>query len=135
MDVIITMEETAGFLANPPSVLPRPNFYKLQAIRKHIVDALQQLQHPTHPVHGWVGMATPASIYVLIDQIPFILPQDPGPIAMYPQWVLHSQIKMTDSFFKRDKNLFTLAANINSTVVFMLANVSLTNSKSPTIQS
>ena len=65
-------------------------------------------------------MATPASIYALIDPDPFILPQDPGPIAMYPQWVSASQIKMTDSFFKRDKNLFASAANINRVVVFML---------------
>ena len=82
MEVIITMEETTGFLANPPSVLPRPNFYKLRALRKYIVDALWQLQHPTHPVHGWAGMATPASAYALIDPDPFILAQDPGPIAM-----------------------------------------------------
>jgi hypothetical protein len=114
------MEETAGFLANPPSVLPHPNFYKLQALRKYIVDTFQQLQHPTCPVYGWAGMETPSSIYALIGPVPFILPQDPGPIAMYPQWVSAFQIKMTDSFFKRDKNIFASEANINRVVIFML---------------
>ena len=120
MDVIITVEETTGFLMNPPSVLPHSNFYKLRALQKHIVDALQQLHHPDRPVHGWAGVATPASIYALIDPASFAMPTDPGPISVYPQWVQPFQIKMTDSIFKRDKNLFPSAANINCAVVFML---------------
>ena len=78
------MEEFAGFLANPPSVLPRLNFYKLRALQKHIVEALKQLQHPDCWVHGWAGMAMQDSIYALIDPTPFTIPQDPGPIAVYP---------------------------------------------------
>ena len=84
MDAIITMKETTGSLANPPSVFPRLNSYKLRALRKHIVDTLRHLQHPELPVYGWAGMSTPASIYAPIDPTLFAMPMEPGPIAVYP---------------------------------------------------
>jgi hypothetical protein len=37
---------TAGFLKNPPMMLPRPDFAKIRALRNHITQALKQLNCP-----------------------------------------------------------------------------------------
>ncbi len=46
MDSLITYNEAAEFLKNPPSLAPRPDFTKMRALRKHIVKALKQLLCP-----------------------------------------------------------------------------------------
>lgn len=43
MDSVITFDEAVGFLKNPPSLSPRPDFSKFCALRKHMVKALKQL--------------------------------------------------------------------------------------------
>jgi hypothetical protein len=46
MDTIVTFNEVAGFLHNPPRVAPHPDFAKLHALCQHIVKALKQLECP-----------------------------------------------------------------------------------------
>jgi hypothetical protein len=46
MDSLITYEEGAEFIKNPPIMLPRPDFAKLQPRRKHMTQALKQLCAP-----------------------------------------------------------------------------------------
>ena len=46
MDSLITFDEAVGFLKNPPSLSPRPDFSKLCALRKHMVKSLKQLMCP-----------------------------------------------------------------------------------------
>jgi hypothetical protein len=41
MDSLITYEEAAEFLKNPLTMLPRPDFAKLQALQKHMMQALK----------------------------------------------------------------------------------------------
>jgi hypothetical protein len=43
MNQLITYNEAAGFLKNPPAMLLRPNFAKIRALRKHITQMLKQL--------------------------------------------------------------------------------------------
>ena len=57
MDTLITFDEAEGFFKNPPLLAPRPDFYKLQALRQHIIQALKQLVCPQSPIHGWSSLA------------------------------------------------------------------------------
>ncbi len=52
MDQLITFNEAAGFLKNPPTLAPCPDFAKIQALRKHINTALMQLVCPQSQIHG-----------------------------------------------------------------------------------
>ena len=36
MDTIITVDDAAGYLINPPNMASRPNFFKVRALRLHI---------------------------------------------------------------------------------------------------
>jgi hypothetical protein len=71
MDAIITLEEVTGFLKNPPSLAPRPDFNQLRAIRQHIVRALKQLTCPQSAIHRWSGLAITLAMYLLIEPQPF----------------------------------------------------------------
>jgi hypothetical protein len=97
MDEIINFEVITEMLANPPSLDPRPNFFRLRALRKHIADVVGQLPHPTYPQHGWKGMIIQPTIFNLINQIPFVPPVDPGPIPVYGQFALLAETKMVDN--------------------------------------
>ena len=56
MDQLITIDEAAEFLKNPPSVSPRPDFVKVRVLRKHIIKAPKQLDCPQSLTHGWIGL-------------------------------------------------------------------------------
>jgi hypothetical protein len=43
MDAIIDYDKAAGFLKNPPSLEPCPNFTNISTLRKHIIKALSQV--------------------------------------------------------------------------------------------
>jgi hypothetical protein len=45
-----------NFSKNPPTMLPRLDFAKLQALRKHMMQALNQLVCPQSQIHGWTGL-------------------------------------------------------------------------------
>jgi hypothetical protein len=52
MDNIISFDEVTGFLKNPPQVAPRPDFFKLRALRQFVVNELSQLERPQSFTHG-----------------------------------------------------------------------------------
>jgi hypothetical protein len=104
MDALITFDEAKGFLKNPPSLAPCPDFYKLQDLRQHIIRALKQLVSPQSPIHGWSGLAMDPNVYALLEPTLFAALANPGATSVYPQFVTPATIKITDNVFKRDKN-------------------------------
>ncbi len=106
MDAIITSEEVTGFLKNLPSLVSRPDFNQLCALRQHIVRALRQLTCPQSPIHGWSGLAITPAMYLLLEPQPFVEPVNPGDTAIYPPFSPPSTIKMIDAAFTQDKNYF-----------------------------
>jgi hypothetical protein len=101
MDSLITFDEAAEFLKNPPSLSPRPDFSKLCALRKHMVKALNQLVCPQSAIHGWSGMVLSPMVYALLKPTPFVIPANPGPVAVYPQYATPATIKQIDAVFLR----------------------------------
>jgi hypothetical protein len=114
MDFIITYDEAAGFLKNPPSLEPRPNFPNIRALRKHIVDGLAQLSCPQSAIHGWSGLAMDPTAYLLLEGVAFTVPADPGPTVVFPGGaaVARTVMKTTEATFERDKNYFLSYKNI-----------------------
>jgi hypothetical protein len=92
---------------------PRPNFFRLRVFRRFIVDVMKQIPHPGYPQHGWAGMVLQPAIFALINAIPFTPPPNPGLIATYHQYALPPEIRMADSQFKIDKNLYKTYLNIH----------------------
>lgn len=121
MDYVISSEEITGLLKNPPTLAPRPNFFRLRAIRRHIVNVLKHLHHPTYPIHGWTGMATQPALFALLDPVPFLMPGDPGGYPVYAQFASTSQIKMIDGDFKLRKNMHQSSINIARAIFLMLS--------------
>jgi hypothetical protein len=70
-------------LENPPTLSPRPEFAKLQALQKHMVKALQQLVCLQSAIHRWSGMVLPPMVYALLKPNTFVKPGHPGLVAMY----------------------------------------------------
>ena len=102
MDSLITFDEAAEFLKNPPSLSPRPNFSKLRSLSKHMVKALQQLLCPQSQVHGWPGMVVLSPmVYELLEPNPFTIPENPGPVAVYTQFATPAMIKYSKNLFLR----------------------------------
>jgi hypothetical protein len=79
MDQLITFDEAAGFLKKNPTLAPRPDFAKIQALHKHINKALMQLVCPQSQIHGWAGLAMEPNMYALLEAVPFAIP-----IVRYP---------------------------------------------------
>ena len=67
MNQLVTYDEVAGFLKNHPTMLPRPDFAKIRALRKHIRQALKQLDCPQSLIYGWAGLAMDPTMYALIE--------------------------------------------------------------------
>jgi hypothetical protein len=101
MDSLITFNEAAEFLKNPPSLSPRPDFSKLRSLRKHMVKALNQLVCPQSAIHGWAGMVLSPMVYALLEPTPFVIPANPGPVAVYPQYATPGTIKQINAVFLR----------------------------------
>jgi hypothetical protein len=77
MDSLITYEEAAEFFKNPPTMLPWPDFAKLQALRKHMTQALKQLVCPQSQIHRWTGLVMDLGLYALIEPVAFTVPVNP----------------------------------------------------------
>jgi hypothetical protein len=120
MDSLITYKEAAEFLQNPPTMLPRPDFAKLQALRKHMTQALKQLVCPQSPIHGWTGLVMDAGLYALIEPIAFTVPVNPGATPMYQPFATQAVMKMVNYAFERNKNYFLSYSNINRACFRML---------------
>jgi hypothetical protein len=74
MDAVIDYDKAAGFLKNPPSLEPRPNFTNILALQKHIVQALAQLSCSQSPIHGWSGLTMDPAAYLLLEGAAFTIP-------------------------------------------------------------
>ncbi len=104
MDHNITFDEVAGFLKNPPTLLPHPDLKKIRALQKHMVLTLKQLTCPQSVIHGWSGLILAPMVYTLLEPNPFQDPTDPGAVAVYTQFATPSMIKMADAIFTRAQN-------------------------------
>ena len=120
MDQLITIDEAAEFLKNPPSVSPRPDFVKVRVLRKHIIKAPKQLDCPQSLTHGWIGLVMDPALYILLEPNIFVLPVSLGGTAIYPQFAAPAQMKMIDNVFARNKNYYLLFMNINRACFRML---------------
>ena len=120
MDDIIPYADIAEILKSPPLLAPRPNFFRLQVFFRHIVDVMKQIPHPGYPHHGWAGMVLQPAIFALINATPFAPPPNPGLFAVYQQFALQPAMKMADSQFKIDKNLYKTYINIHQAVYKLL---------------
>jgi len=83
MDTIISYNEIVALVANTPSLAPRPNFTNLHNLRRHIQRALMRVSCPQSNILGWAGLIMSREMYGLLTTIPFRLPLDPGPLAIY----------------------------------------------------
>ena len=120
MDSLITLDEAAEYLKNPPSLSPRPNFSKLRALRKHMVKALKQLVCPQSQIHGWSGMVLSPTVYALLEPNPFAIPGNPGPAAVYTQFATPAMIKQANNLFTRLQNEHQSYENIRRACFRML---------------
>jgi hypothetical protein len=120
MDQLITFNEGAGFLKNPPSLAPRMDFGKTQALHKHINTVLMQLVCPQSQIHGWAGLAMEQNMYALLKAVSFTIPINPGDTPIYAQFTTPYHMKMADAIFLRNKNYYLSYKNINHACFKML---------------
>jgi hypothetical protein len=93
MNQLITFDEAARFLKNPPSVMPHPDFTKIRVIQTHITKALKQLDSPQSLIHGWLGLSMDQTMYALIELSPFVAPPDLGNVPIYPNFAAPQVLK------------------------------------------
>jgi hypothetical protein len=113
MNQLITFDEAAGFLQNPPSVMPRPDFTKIRVIQTHITKALKQLDCPQSLIHGWTGLAMDLRMYVLIKLSPFVAPPDPGNVPIYPNFAVRQVLKTINTLWENAGNYYLSYVNIH----------------------
>jgi hypothetical protein len=126
MDAVIDYEEAAGFLKNPPSLEPCPNFTNIHALQKHIMQALVQLSCPQSNIHGWSGLAMDPATYLLLEGVAFTIPPDPSPTEIFPggAGVARTAMKKIQATFNRNKKYCLSFKNIMRACFRMLdANV------------
>jgi hypothetical protein len=44
--------------------------------------------------------------YLLLEGTPLVVPNDPGAVAIYPQWAAPTTIKMINATFLHNRNYF-----------------------------
>jgi hypothetical protein len=120
MDSLITYEEAVEFCKNPPTMLPRPDFAKLQALCKHMTQALKQLVCPQSQIHGWTCLVMDPHLYTLTEPNQFNIPINPGAMPVYQNFAPLAMMKMVDYAFERNKNYFLSFTNINRACFHML---------------
>ncbi len=142
MDYVISYDEIAALVANPPSLAPRPNFTNLRNLRRHIQCARMCVSCPQSNILGWTGLIMSRTMYGLLTTTPFRLPTDPGPLAIYyppkipivdidgdpildalgnPTYIAQPAIgraeqAIIDASFKREKNYWKSYMNIRRAV-------------------
>ena len=124
MDNIIPYDDIMEILKSPSTLDPRPNFFRLWVFCQHIVNVMKQILHPGYPQHGWAGMVLQPAIFALINAAPLASPPNPGLIAVYLPFALQPAIRMANSQFKIDKNLYKTYTNVHRAVYkFLIDNV------------
>ena len=88
MNQLITYDEVAGFLKNPPSMIPCLDFAKIRALQIHITQVLKQLDCPQSLIYGWAGLAMDLTMYALLKLSQFTFPPNPGEVPLYPNFAL-----------------------------------------------
>jgi hypothetical protein len=66
-----------------------------------MVKALKQLVCPQSAIHGWSGMVLSPMVYALLEPTPFVIPGNPGPVAVYTQFATPAMIKQINAVFLR----------------------------------
>jgi hypothetical protein len=120
MNQLISYNEAAGVLKNPPTMMPWPNFAKIRALCKNITQALKQLVCPQSLIYGWAGLAMDPTFYALIKNQQFVAPPDPGASPLYPQFTTPQGIKMYERLWKIEQNNCLLFINISRMCFRML---------------
>jgi hypothetical protein len=113
MNQLITYKEAEGFLKNPPSLAPRPDFTKICTLCKHITQALKQLDCPQSLIHRWAGLPMDPAMYLLVKLTPFAAPSDPGDVPIYPQFATTQVIKTLDQLWEKKRNYYLLYIKIS----------------------
>jgi hypothetical protein len=72
-----------------------------------------------YPQHGWKGIQP--ALFALINTKPFAPPTDPGRLAVYPQYALAVAMKMIDSQFTIDMNMYKTYNNNKRALYNILA--------------
>jgi hypothetical protein len=105
MDAVIKYDKSAGFLKNPLSLEPCPNFINICALQKHIMQGLAQLTCPQSAIHGWSGLAMDPAKYLLLEGVAFVVPPNPGPTVIFLGGVAVAQtvMKTIQATFDRKK--------------------------------
>jgi hypothetical protein len=116
MDDIIPYNVIMEMLKGPPTLAPRPNFFRLWVFCQHIVDVMKQIPNPDYPQHGWAGMVLQPAIFALIKAIQFVPPTSPGLIAVYPLFALLMATKMIHNQLKIYKNMYKTYTNIHQAI-------------------
>jgi hypothetical protein len=111
MNTLITFVDVDGFLNNPPSLVPRPDFTCLHALRRHMIEVLKQLSCPQSAIHRWAGLVMHPTMYALIKMVPFQVPNDPGNVPKLPSFAVPAAINIAERLFERDKAYFTSYKN------------------------
>ena len=83
MDSIISYDEVAALVANPPTIAPCPNFTNLRNLRRYIQHALMRVNCPQSSILGWAGLLMSRAMYGLLMTSPFCIPTNAGPLAIY----------------------------------------------------
>jgi hypothetical protein len=83
MDTIISYNEVAALVANPPTIAPHPNFTNVRNLRRHILCALMHVSCPQSNILGWAGLIMSRAMHGLLTTSPFCISTDQGLLAIY----------------------------------------------------
>jgi hypothetical protein len=106
MNAVINYDKAAGFLKNPPSLKPRLEFTNTRVLKTHVIKAFSQIFYPQSAIHRWAGLVMDPATYLLLEGTSFLVPINPGPTAIYPQWAAPTTVKMSNATFRRGNNYF-----------------------------
>ncbi len=120
MNQLITYEEAAGFLKNPPLLAPRPDFTKTWALHKHINQVLKQLDCTQSLIYGWAGSAMDPVKYLPIKLTSLAAPPNLGNVTKHPQFATPQVIKMPDRLWENARNYYLSYINISRACFWML---------------
>jgi hypothetical protein len=120
MNQLVTYDEVAGFLKNHPTMLPRPDFAKIRALRKHIMQALKQLDCLQSLIYGWARLTMDLTMYALIKTNMFVQPPKPGDSPPYPQFATPQVLKTCKRLWENARNYYLSYVNISSVCFRML---------------